>query len=98
LIHRQRLSVPEHLIHGTSRGIQADLNRGKQLQRQPAGTRRELNPISPTAGKPQLSGLSHNHLQHPLGLRQGAPHQLKPLLRRAFLDLFQGSQGRDAFV
>jgi len=98
LIHRQRLSIPEHLILSTSRRVQAHLDRGHQLQGERAGARCELNPISPTAGELQLSWLSHNNLQHPLGLRQGIPHQIKPLLRRAFLNLFQGAQGRDAFV
>tara|TARA_B100000405_G_scaffold9705_1_gene8512 strand:+ start:712 stop:1008 length:297 start_codon:yes stop_codon:yes gene_type:complete len=98
LIHSQRLSIPEHLILSTSGGIQKDLNRGLQLQGQPAGTGHELNPVSPTAGELERSRLSHHNLKHPLGLRHGVPHQLKPLLRRALLDLFQGTQGRDALV
>ena len=97
-IHRQRVTVPENLIASTSWRIQADLNRCLQLKRQCAGTGCELNPVSTTAGKLQPSGLCNNNLKHPLGLRQGTTHQLKPLLRCALLDLFQGPQGGDALI
>ena len=37
MIHRQRLSIPEHLILSTSRRVQAHLDRGHQLQGERAG-------------------------------------------------------------
>ena len=98
LIHDQRFSVPEHLIASTSGGIQTDLDRSLQLEYQRASACRELHPVSPTTGELQCSGLSHNNLQHPLGLGQGTTHQLKPLLRCALLNLLQGPQGSDALI
>tara|TARA_B100000401_G_scaffold386259_1_gene290322 strand:- start:48 stop:347 length:300 start_codon:yes stop_codon:yes gene_type:complete len=97
-VNLEGFAVPEHLITVTSWGIQTKLDRGLQLERQATNSGRELNPVASTAGELQLSGLCNNNLEHALGLIQGTAHQLKPLLGRALLNLFQGPQGGDALI